>query len=110
MGAARLYGCERPVVVEDVKTSRLSRRGTMALQQLETGEPEHYVTKKTKVIIPLIAMALSAGGTKQVKAQDTAQEVHNKALVRRSFDAWTSGSGSPFDLLAEDVSWTITGN
>jgi uncharacterized protein len=82
----------------------------MTLEQLETGESEHYITETMKIIILSIAMALTAGGTKQVKAQNIAQEIHNKALVQRSFDAWKSGSGSPFDLLAEDVSWTITGN
>jgi ketosteroid isomerase-like protein len=37
-------------------------------------------------------------------------EVHNKAIVRASFDAWRAGTGSPFDLLAEDASWTIVGH
>ncbi|WP_237219610.1 nuclear transport factor 2 family protein [Sphingomonas arenae] len=31
-------------------------------------------------------------------------------LVARSFDAWAAGTGSPYDLLAENASWTITGN
>lgn len=35
---------------------------------------------------------------------------HNKALVAERFDAWSAGAGSPFDLLAEDAHWTITGN
>ncbi|HWL68714.1 MAG TPA: nuclear transport factor 2 family protein [Geminicoccus sp.] len=34
----------------------------------------------------------------------------NKAIVRASFDAWRAGTGSPFELLAEDATWTITGN
>lgn len=34
----------------------------------------------------------------------------NKAAVQRAFDAWTAGSGSPFDLLVDNASWTITGN
>jgi len=38
-----------------------------------------------------------------------ASETHNKELVRKSFDAWKAGTGSPFDLLADDVSWTIVG-
>lgn len=37
-------------------------------------------------------------------------EGHNRALVAKGFDAWASGTGSPYDLLAEDASWTITGN
>lgn len=34
----------------------------------------------------------------------------HRSLVRRSFEAWAEGSGSPFALLADDASWTITGN
>ena len=40
----------------------------------------------------------------------TANPAENKAVVARSFDAWVAGTGSPFDLLAEDASWTIEGN
>ncbi|MBC3940069.1 nuclear transport factor 2 family protein [Sphingomonas albertensis] len=34
----------------------------------------------------------------------------NKTIVQRSFDAWTAGTGSPFDLLADEASWTIERN
>jgi uncharacterized protein len=37
-------------------------------------------------------------------------EARNKALVQAGFDAWKTGTGSPFDLLADDASWTIVGN
>jgi ketosteroid isomerase-like protein len=40
----------------------------------------------------------------------TSVEVRNKALVRQSFEAWVQGNGSPFELLADDASWTIEGN
>jgi uncharacterized protein len=33
----------------------------------------------------------------------------NIAIVQASFDAWRAGTGSPFDLLAEDATWTIVG-
>jgi hypothetical protein len=33
----------------------------------------------------------------------------NREIVRRAFDAWATGTGSPFDLLAEDAQWTIVG-
>lgn len=45
-----------------------------------------------------------------VAATQTPQERRNVALVERGFDDWRNGTGSPYDLLAEDVSWTITGN
>ena len=32
-----------------------------------------------------------------------------KAIVHASFDAWRAGTGSPFDLLAKDATWTIVG-
>ena len=34
----------------------------------------------------------------------------NKAIVEQGFEDWTSGSGRFFDLLADDVTWTITGS
>jgi ketosteroid isomerase-like protein len=34
----------------------------------------------------------------------------NKQLIQKGFDQWANGSGSFFDLLADDVTWTITGN
>lgn len=37
-------------------------------------------------------------------------EDRNRALVATGFEAWAKGTGSPYDLLAEDASWTITGN
>src|SRR5262249_25706839 len=40
---------------------------------------------------------------------DSAVVAANKALVQSKFDAWRAGTGSPFDLLAEDASWTIVG-
>lgn len=37
-------------------------------------------------------------------------EARNRALVAKGFEAWAAGTGSPYDLLAEDMHWTITGN
>ncbi|UXA17705.1 nuclear transport factor 2 family protein [Mycobacterium sp. SMC-4] len=34
----------------------------------------------------------------------------NASTVRAAFDAWAAGSGSPYDLLADDVTWEIMGN
>jgi uncharacterized protein len=41
-------------------------------------------------------------------AQDI--ETRNKAIVQASFDGWSAGTGSPFDLLADDATWTIVGH
>lgn len=37
-------------------------------------------------------------------------EAQNKAAVQQAFDAWREGTGGPYDLLADDARWTITGN
>lgn len=44
------------------------------------------------------------------RAQADATQATNKALVQQAFGAWGAGTGSPYDLLAENVKWTITGN
>lgn len=46
------------------------------------------------------AVAASAGET----------ERRNRALVEKGMKAWADGTGSPYDLLADDARWTITGN
>ncbi len=33
----------------------------------------------------------------------------NRVQVENAFDAWRAGTGSPFDLLADDARWTIVG-
>ena len=35
---------------------------------------------------------------------------YNKAVIRRAFEAWRAGTGSVFDLLTPDATWTIVGN
>jgi uncharacterized protein len=37
-------------------------------------------------------------------------ESRNKSIVKASFEAWASGAGSPYDLLADDASWSIVGH
>jgi len=41
---------------------------------------------------------------------DMDEEAANKALVEDRFAAWASGTGSPYDLLADNATWTITGH
>jgi ketosteroid isomerase-like protein len=33
----------------------------------------------------------------------------NTALIKRAFNAWAAGTGGPYNLLADDAVWTITG-
>ena len=37
-------------------------------------------------------------------------ESENSALVAAAFDAWAKGDGNIYDILADDVVWTITGS
>lgn len=57
----------------------------------------------------LVALALALGGSGKAFAQETAEEATNRALVQQGFDAWRDRTGSPYDLLADDVQWTIVG-
>ncbi|RZF24045.1 nuclear transport factor 2 family protein [Paraburkholderia sp. UYCP14C] len=58
--------------------------------------------------LAFIGIALIAGP--QVVRADTDVQESNKATVQRAFDAWAAGTGSPYDLLTDNVTWTITGN
>ena len=40
----------------------------------------------------------------------TSLEEGNKAAVQASFDRWSAGTGSPFELLEPDAEWTIVGS
>ncbi|AGW90461.1 MULTISPECIES: nuclear transport factor 2 family protein [Cupriavidus] len=58
----------------------------------------------------LFAALLASGTWHLMASAATPEEDRNRALVARSFDAWRDGTGSPYDLLADNVRWTITGN
>ncbi|MEA5403190.1 nuclear transport factor 2 family protein [Arcicella sp. DC2W] len=42
--------------------------------------------------------------------QNSLQQDSNRQLIKEGFEKWANGSGSFFDLLAEDVHWTISGS
>jgi uncharacterized protein len=50
------------------------------------------------------------GSEVQILATDKDSEPQNKQRVHAAFEAWRNGTGSPFDLLASNVKWTIVGN
>lgn len=52
-------------------------------------------------------MATAAGAAAPGNA---GEEDRNRALVAQGFEAWRTGTGSPYDLLADNASWTIAGN
>jgi hypothetical protein len=69
-------------------------------------------------LAPFLRAALLVAGctglllsAQRAKAQTgSSKEERNRMLIQRAFDAWRDGTGGPYDLLAEDASWTITGN
>ena len=50
-----------------------------------------------------------ASGDQAMTQTLSATESGNRALVEAGFAAWSAGTGSPYDLLSDDVSWTIVG-
>ena len=64
-----------------------------------------------RIAVTLLAFALTQPIGESVMAQSKTEiETRNKALVQAGFDAWNAGTGNPFELLADDASWTIVGN
>jgi ketosteroid isomerase-like protein len=56
----------------------------------------------------VVLFATVSGGRAMAETKDQI-ETRNKAVVQASFDNWKAGTGSPYDLLADDASWTIVG-
>jgi ketosteroid isomerase-like protein len=57
-----------------------------------------------------LAVAMMGLTAPSASAQSSAEQERNRALVQRGFDAWRDGTGSPYDILADDANWTIMGN
>jgi ketosteroid isomerase-like protein len=80
------------------------------------GEMSTNMPKRTnrRTVSGAMAVALTglapiaSAGNASVQTGDV--QATNKTIVQRGFDAWAAGTGSPYDLLAENVKWTITGN
>lgn len=53
--------------------------------------------------------AVAATAVPTTQHQDTSAAATNTRLVREAFDAWAAGTGSVFDLLHEDLVWTVAG-
>jgi ketosteroid isomerase-like protein len=52
---------------------------------------------------------MASGGNVSVQTARTQEESRNIASIERSFNEWRDGTGGPFDLLAENATWTIVG-
>jgi ketosteroid isomerase-like protein len=53
--------------------------------------------------------AVAATAVPTTQHHDSSVAVTNTRLVREAFDAWAAGTGSVFDLLHEDLVWTVAG-
>src|SRR5262245_18167321 len=60
----------------------------------------------TVILAAAMGLALPA---QAASSEMSDRSVRNKAMVQRGFEAWASRTGSPYDLLADDARWTITG-
>ena len=64
-----------------------------------------------RIVVTLLALTfIQPTGDRAMAQTKTEIEARNKALVQAGFEAWKAGTGSPFDLLADEASWTIVGN
>lgn len=68
--------------------------------------------KLSRIAILAVAVAALATAVPLPKAAraESAQEQQNRAIIAASFEAWRDGTGGPYALLADDASWTISGN
>lgn len=58
-----------------------------------------------------IAQKVAVNEATLVSEQKVAvNEAQNKKLIQQAFEQWASGNGNFFDLLTDDVQWTITGS
>ncbi|MEO0377587.1 MAG: nuclear transport factor 2 family protein [Cyanobacteria bacterium P01_A01_bin.17] len=59
--------------------------------------------------IALLMLMVSYSAVGQTSVQGEAATSSKKAIVETSFQQWQEGTGSPFELLSEDMRWTISG-
>ncbi|MBY5533178.1 nuclear transport factor 2 family protein [Rhizobium leguminosarum] len=73
--------------------------------------PAPFVRRIFNAALRVAATILALGGM-EVRAAPhalTETERRNKAAVEAGFEAWAAGTGSPYELLADDARWTIEG-
>ena len=71
---------------------------------------KEYAVRYVTLAVAVFALSIYAGGLRMSAQSDaTTTESRNKAIVEAGFKAWSNGTGSPYDLLADDAKWTIVG-
>lgn len=57
----------------------------------------------------LVLLCLLFAGNRAAAQSASALVEQNKKIVQAGFEGWANGTGNFFDLLSDDVQWTITG-
>jgi len=65
---------------------------------------------KERLNLAAVHSILAAEAHAQSTEDNAGMEEKNKAIVSEGFANWANGTGSFFDLLADDAEWTITGS
>ncbi|MBX7483899.1 nuclear transport factor 2 family protein [Qipengyuania qiaonensis] len=56
-------------------------------------------------------LSFNVAGCSEVDTRDASGEAStHRAAVERAFAEWSDGTGSPFELLADDMRWTVIGS
>ena len=66
-------------------------------------------TAATALAVTIAASALMLAAS-DANADEGDETERNRLAVAKGMQAWADGTGSPYDLLADDARWTITGN
>lgn len=61
-----------------------------------------------KKLIKTLGLAVAALALTTKASANEAET--NRATIAKAMDAWAAGTGGPYDLLAADAVWTISGN
>ena len=62
------------------------------------------------IVTPLALLSIVLLGGLVMAEPFRTSKPATRRFVEASFDAWHAGSGSPYDLLADDAVWTVVGN
>jgi ketosteroid isomerase-like protein len=73
--------------------------------------PKSHARRIFNAALGVAATILSLIGLEARASAQTLTETErrNKTAVEAGFEAWAAGTGSPYDLLADDARWTIEG-
>jgi len=68
-----------------------------------------HAMRKLIVAVALATLFSSTGGIMSAQSTASTTAARNKVIVEAGLKAWADGTGSPYDLLTDDATWTIVG-